>query len=96
MKRGALIAILILTSSLISCTTTRPAGSRITAYGVEQQEVITNSLFDLMDRTISEKIFNDYKVARSSSRTPLESHCLSTRGLQLIGTRQIGGRMKNI
>ena len=55
MRFRALIAILTLIGLFTNCTTTRPTTSGVTAYGVDPQEVITKSLFDSKDRTISEE-----------------------------------------
>ncbi len=55
MRFVQLITILILTSFLFNCSTIRPTGSGITAYGVDKQEIIIKSLFDSKDRTISEE-----------------------------------------
>ena len=52
-----LIAILTLAALLSNCTATRPSysGPGVTAYGIDKPEVITKSLFDSKDRTISEE-----------------------------------------
>jgi hypothetical protein len=55
MKAIQLIIIITGTSFLFNCTTTRPISTGgITAYGIDKQEIVTNSLFDSKDRTISE------------------------------------------
>jgi hypothetical protein len=49
-----LIFIFIAGSVLFNCTSTRPVQSGVTACGISQPEVITQSLFHEKDRTISE------------------------------------------
>ena len=55
MKSLRLILLLTLPVLLYNCTATRPTHPAVTAYGVESPEVITKSLFDSKDRTISEE-----------------------------------------
>lgn len=55
MKFMRQIAFLLLTAFLYNCTATRPSYTGVTAYGVDNHGVITKSLFDSKDRTISEE-----------------------------------------